>query len=73
MREAFTSHLEEAKEHVTRLEQVFGLLGEKPQAKKCDAMEGITEEGASVIEDTEEGTSTRDVALILAGQVVLPC
>jgi ferritin-like metal-binding protein YciE len=31
-------------------------------------MEGITEEGASVIEDTKEGTSTRDVALILAGQ-----
>lgn len=68
LREAFTSHLEETKEHVTRLEQVFDLLGEKPQAKKCDAMEGITEEGASVIEDTEDGTSTRDVALILAGQ-----
>ena len=31
-------------------------------------MEGITEEGASVIEDTEDGTFTRDVALILAGQ-----
>ena len=31
-------------------------------------MEGITEEGASVIEDTDDGTSTRDVALILAGQ-----
>jgi ferritin-like metal-binding protein YciE len=68
LRDAFTDHLEETKEHVTRLEQVFELLGEKAQAKKCDAMEGITEEGASVIEDTEEGTSTRDVALILAGQ-----
>ena len=68
LRDAFTSHLEETKEHVTRLEQVFSLLGEKPQAKKCDAMEGITEEGASIIEDTEDGTSTRDVALILAGQ-----
>jgi ferritin-like metal-binding protein YciE len=68
LRDAFTNHLEETKEHVSRLEQVFGLLGEKPQAKKCDAMEGITEEGASVIEDTEDGTSTRDVALVLAGQ-----
>lgn len=68
LRQAFTSHLEETKGHVTRLEQVFELMGHKPQAKKCDAMEGITEEGASVIEDTEEGTSTRDVALILAGQ-----
>jgi ferritin-like metal-binding protein YciE len=68
LRTAFSDHLEETKGHVTRLEQVFDLLGEKPQAKKCDAMEGITEEGASIIEDTDEGTSTRDVALILAGQ-----
>jgi len=68
LRSAFTGHLEETKEHVTRLEQVFGLLGAKPQAKKCDAMDGITEEGASIIEETEEGSFTRDVALILAGQ-----
>ena len=68
LKDAFTQHLAQTKEHVARLEQVFELLGHKPQAKKCDAMEGITEEGASVIEDTEVGTSTRDVALILAGQ-----
>ena len=68
LRNAFTSHLEETKEHVARLEKVFSLMGEKAEAKKCDAMAGITEEGASIIEDTEDGTSTRDVALILAGQ-----
>ncbi len=68
LRNAFTSHLEQTKEHVSRLQEVFGLLGHKPQAKKCEAMEGITEEGASIIEETEVGTSTRDVALILAGQ-----
>jgi ferritin-like metal-binding protein YciE len=68
LKNAFTEHLAQTKEHVVRLEQVFGLLGHKPQAKKCDAMAGITEEGASIIEDTEDGTSTRDVALILAGQ-----
>ncbi|MDR3713209.1 MAG: ferritin-like domain-containing protein [Puia sp.] len=68
LKNAFTGHLEQTKEHVARLEKVFDLLGHKPQAKKCDAMEGITEEGASIIEDTEDGTSTRDVALILAGQ-----
>src|ERR1700722_8236078 len=68
LKNAFTKHLTETQGHVERLEQVFDLLGHKPQAKKCDAMEGITEEGASVIEDTEDGSSTRDVALILAGQ-----
>lgn len=65
---AFEDHLEETKTHVQRLEQAFRLLGEKAVAKKCDAMQGITEEGASVIEDTDEGTATRDVALIMAGQ-----
>src|ERR1700709_703920 len=45
-------------------------LEEKAQAKKCDAMEGITKEGDGVIEDTETGTSTRDVGLILSGQKV---
>jgi ferritin-like metal-binding protein YciE len=68
LRGAFTEHLEVTKEHVNRLDKVFHLLGHKPQAKKCDAMEGITKEGESIIEDTEDGTHTRDVALILAGQ-----
>jgi ferritin-like metal-binding protein YciE len=68
LRKAFESHLEETKGQVTRLEQVFHILGHKPEAKKCDAMEGITEEGAGIIDDTEEGTATRDVALVLAGQ-----
>jgi len=68
LQQAFADHLTQTEEHVTRLENVFEMIGEKAQAKKCDAMEGITKEGESVIEDTEEGTATRDVALIMAGQ-----
>jgi ferritin-like metal-binding protein YciE len=70
LKDAFTNHLEETKVHVQRLEQVFDLLEAKPQAKKCEAMEGITKEGDGIIEETEDGTSTRDVGLILAGQKV---
>jgi len=70
LQKAFGDHLEATKQHVTRLEEVFSILGKKPQAKKCDAMEGITKEGDSIIEDTEAGTATRDVGLILAGQKV---
>lgn len=70
LQNAFGNHLEQTKEHVSRIEQVFELLGEKAQAKKCDAMEGLIKEGAGVIEDTEEGTSTRDVGLIIASQKV---
>jgi ferritin-like metal-binding protein YciE len=68
LQKAFADHLETTKEHVSRLEQVFELIGHKPQAKKCDAIEGITKEGESIIEETESGTATRDVGLILAGQ-----
>lgn len=70
LKNAFTDHLVVTKNHVTRLEQVFEILGKKPQAKKCEAMEGITKEAESIIEDTEEGTSTRDVGLIMAAQKV---
>lgn len=67
---AIGDHLEVTKTHVTRLEQVFALLGEKVQAKKCDAMEGLAKEGQSIIEDTEDGSATRDVGIILACQKV---
>ncbi|QXV63648.1 ferritin-like domain-containing protein [Mucilaginibacter sp. 21P] len=65
-----TEHLEETKTHVSRLEQVFELLDEKVQAQKCDAMEGLSKEGESIIESTEAGTATRDVGIILASQKV---
>jgi ferritin-like metal-binding protein YciE len=67
---AFEDHLAVTEEQVARLEQVFELLGEKARGKKCEAMEGLVKEAESVIEDTEEGTSTRDVALIIAAQKV---
>ena len=67
---AFSEHLAVTQEQVSRLEQVFELLEEKPRAKKCEAMEGLIKEAESVIEETEEGTSTRDVALIIAAQKV---
>ena len=70
LRQAFEDHLAQTEEHVSRLEQVFEMLGMKPQAKKCDAMAGLVEEGKSIIEDTESGTATRDVGLILAAQKV---
>ncbi len=67
---AFTDHLAVTEDQVNRLEQVFEILGEKPRGKKCEAMEGLAKEAETVIADTEEGTSTRDVALIIAAQKV---
>jgi len=70
LRKAFTEHLAATQNHVNRLEKAFGLLGEKVQAKKCEAMAGLTKEGEGIIEDTEKGTVTRDVGLIMAAQKV---
>ncbi|PWT75431.1 MAG: ferritin-like domain-containing protein [Bacteroidetes bacterium] len=70
LKNAFEEHLEVTKTHVDRLEQAFERIGEKAQAKTCDAMEGITKEGEEIIEDTAEGTATRDVGLIMAAQKV---
>lgn len=70
LKQAFQEHLDITKMQVTRLENIFGLLGKKPQAKKCEAIEGITKEGESIIEETEAGSATRDVGLILAAQKV---
>lgn len=67
---AIAEHLQVTKTHVERLEQIFGLLGEEPQAKKCDAMEGLSKEGEIVIEETEDGTATRDVGIIMSSQKV---
>ncbi len=70
LQNALGDHLEVTKGHVSRLEQVFDILGQAARAKKCDAMEGITKEGDSIVEDTEDGTATRDVGVIMAAQKV---
>lgn len=67
---AFEKHTTETQQHVSTLEEVFGLLGEKPAAKKCDAMAGLLEEADGIIADTDKGTMIRDAGLILAAQKV---
>ncbi|MEO6188387.1 MAG: ferritin-like domain-containing protein [Ginsengibacter sp.] len=70
LKDAFQEHLEVTENHVARLEQAFEKIGKKAQAKKCEAMQGITKEGEDIIESTDAGTSTRDVGLIMAAQKV---
>ena len=68
LKSAFADHLVQTKEQIVRLESVFEIIGKKAQAKKCDAMEGLLKECEGMIEDTEAGSLTRDVALIMAAQ-----
>ena len=67
LRDAFQSHLEETQGHVERLEEVMEGLGEKVRGKHCDGIEGIIEEGKSVMEE-EFDEVTMDACLIAAGQ-----
>jgi ferritin-like metal-binding protein YciE len=67
LRDALTSHLKETRTHVTRLEQVFKLLDEKPKGKLCDGMQGIIKEGNSMLEEVEEG-AVMDACIIAGGQ-----
>jgi ferritin-like metal-binding protein YciE len=65
---AITSHLRETEKQVTRLEQVFRSLGEKPRGKKCDGIMGIVEEGNTAMEELEG--PILDAALIAGAQKV---
>ncbi|PWT99285.1 MAG: ferritin-like domain-containing protein [Bacteroidetes bacterium] len=67
---AFEDHLHQTEKHVRRLEKVFQMLGVRPEGKKCEAMDGIIREAEETIEETEEGTMTRDAALIMSAQKV---
>lgn len=70
LKEAFEDHLLVTQRQIKRLEKIFMLIGKKPQGEKCEAMEGIVKEANTIIEETEEGTLTRDAALIVAAQKV---
>lgn len=68
LKDSIVQHHGETEEQIKRLEQVFELLGEKPSKKKCEGILGIIKDGEGVIEDTEENTMVRDVAVIIASQ-----
>src|ERR1700754_2732046 len=67
LRDAFTSHLEETRGHVEKLEQVFASIEEKVRGKHCDGIAGIIEEGKSVMEEDFDD-ATMDACLIASGQ-----
>ncbi len=69
LKEAFTTHLEQTKVHVQRLEEVAKLLEITPKGKVCKAMQGLVEEGGEATEEDGEGMII-DLALIGAAQRV---
>jgi ferritin-like metal-binding protein YciE len=69
LKKAFEKHKIETETHVKRLEDVFGLIEAKPQAKTCDAIMGIVKEGEGIIEEYK-GSPALDAALVAVAQAV---
>lgn len=69
LKEAINGHIEETKGQVKRLEDAFKALKMKPEAVKCDAMDGLLKEAEGILEETEPG-AVRDAAIIAAAQKV---
>lgn len=69
LRAAFEEHLTQTENQIARLEQVFGLLNEKPARKTCAGMKGIIAEGDEQMKEDMAGTLL-DVALIASAQRV---
>ncbi len=66
---ALEEHLQQTEGQIERLEQVFELLGKRPTGKKCHAIEGLIEEGKTLMEEKAE-PAAMDAGLIAAAQKV---
>jgi ferritin-like metal-binding protein YciE len=69
LRAAFEKHEGETEGQIERLEQIFELLGKPARGKKCDAIEGILDEGKEIM-DEYKGATALDAGLLAAAQAV---
>jgi ferritin-like metal-binding protein YciE len=69
LRNAFTTHLQQTKGHITRLDQAFRQLGHSPKRETCEAMKGLVSEGSEII-SAKGDSAVKDAALIAAAQRV---
>ena len=69
LKAAFEKHHAQTEEQIARLEKVFASIDQKPQGKKCDAIEGILAEGQEIMEEYK-GSAALDAGLISAAQAV---
>lgn len=70
LQEGFEKHLEETEIHCTRLDAIFKMLGKEAKGKKCQAMEGLIEEGKEAIEAKVSNGELRDELLVNAARKV---
>lgn len=69
LKAAITEHQAQTQEHVTRLEDVFEMLGSKPKAKECPAILGLVKEAEEIMEEAEDD-GVRDAGMVACAQAV---
>ena len=69
LRAAFEKHHEETGGQIGRLDQIFEMMDKPARGKKCDAIEGIIEEGKEIM-DEYKGSAALDPGLLAAAQAV---
>jgi ferritin-like metal-binding protein YciE len=67
LKEGFQMHLEQTKEHATRLEEIFTKIGVSPDGTTCKAMNGLIAEGDEALKEGKPGP-VLDAALIAGAQ-----
>ncbi len=69
LRAAFEKHETETQGQIERLEKVFEEIDATPRGKKCDAIEGILDEGKEIMQEYK-GSEALDAGLLAAAQAV---
>ena len=69
LKAAFTKHERETRGQVTRLDKVFKIIGKPARGKTCDAINGITDEGAEIMKEFK-GAPALDAGLLASAQAV---
>lgn len=70
LKNALEQHLQETRQHVTRLERVFGIIGAEPKTEDNDIIDEITDAADEMVGATEDGSPLRDAVLIIGGNQV---
>jgi len=69
LKEAFQTHLQETRGHITRVQQILNEATGEAKSVKCKALAALVTEAEDMIEDASD-ESVRDAALITAAQRV---
>ena len=69
LRSAFETHSRETAEQIRRLEQIFEIMGEKPEGVPCEGILGIIKEGQAMLQDFAGGEAF-EAGLIAAAQQI---